>query len=133
MWLWLHQCRVTGQEGHQAGACISADNARLLEDAVTGECTRCQHTCWVTDNTHALQAEEATKLEHAEEVMRRNAVELSQRAEVHPAGAQLFLNMGLVGPNPPPMPAAAQPMPTPEVRLDRGEDTRDNAVRCSLM
>ena len=65
--------------------------------------------------------------------MRRNAVELSQRVEVQPAGAQLFLNMGLVGPHPPPMPAAAQPMPTPEVHLDRGEDTRDNAVRCSLM
>ena len=52
---------------------------------------------------------------------------------MQPAGAQLFLNMGLVGPNPPPMPAAAQPMPTPEVRLDRGEDMRGNAVRCSLM
>ena len=81
----------------------------------------------------ALQAEEATKLEHAEEVMRQNAVELSQRAEVQPAGAQLFLNMGLVGPNPPPMPAAAQPMPTPEVQLDRAQQTGDNAVRCSLM
>lgn len=79
-----------------------------------------------------LQAEEATQLEHAEEVMRQNALDLSQRADAQAAAApQLFLNMGLLAPAPVlPMPAA---QPAAELRLNRGDDTRDNAVRCSIM
>jgi len=78
-----------------------------------------------------LQAEEATKLEHAEEVMRQNALDLAQRTEAVMVAPQVFLNMGLVAPNPVvPMPAAQA---APELRLNRGDDNRDNAVRCSIM
>ena len=78
-----------------------------------------------------LQAEEATKLEHAEQVMRQNALDLAQRTEAVMVAPQVFLNMGLVAPNPAmPIPAA---QPAPELRLNRGDDNRDNAVRCSIM
>jgi hypothetical protein len=85
-----------------------------------------------------LQAEKATKLEHAEEIMRQNALDLNQRPEPHMAAPHVFLNMnmGLLAADPvlPNMPhAQPAPGPAPELLLGRQDDAQDNTVRCTIM
>ena len=102
---------------------------RTLQDSVVSGCPSIMSCLSHGLMSPYLQAGEATKLEHADEVMRQNALELAQRSEHQMAAPQILLNMGLV----PPAAALPVPAPAPAPELHLHLNNRDNAVRCTIM